>query len=237
MGIVNTFGNSTNITFDKGLQDYMNAVYKNTGIGIFISGIIAMIIGNNPNLMAMFFSNALIRILIMFSPLIFSMYFAAKVWSLSPDKAKNMFFIFSGLMGISLSTIFVVYTRYSIYQTFLTTAITFGIMSLYGYKTKKDLTSLGSFLMMGVIGMLIASIINMFLKSSSTDLVISIIGVIIFTLFTAYDVQNIKGTYDRVGVNSDITEKMAVFGAFQLYLDFINLFTYLLRFIGDQNRD
>ena len=148
-----------------------------------------------------------------------------------------MLFIFAGLMGVSLSTIFLAYTGASILQTFLTTAGTFGCMSLYGYKTKKDLTSLNSFLIMGLVGLLIASIVNIFVKSAQFDFVLSGVGVIIFTLFTAYDVQKIKETYNYVGVNSDMIEKVAVIGSLQLYMDFVNLFLYLLRFLGNSQRD
>lgn len=232
MGFAEVYTNRQSYAFDKGLQEYMCLVYKNVGIGLLISAIVSWFVGTSPDLLRFFFSNRLMALLVMFSPLIFSMYFGAKIWVISQEKARNLFFIFTAIMGLSLATIFVVFTKSSIFQTFLTTAGMFGAMSLYGYRTKKDLTSLGSFLMMGVVGILIASILNIFMKSAQVSFTISILGVIIFTLFTAYDVQKIKETYNQIGINSDIKEKVAILGSFQLFLDFVNLFMYLLRFIG-----
>lgn len=226
------------MTFDKGLRDYLVLVYKNMGLALIVSALVSFIIGNSPMLLKMLFGNPIISLILVFSPLIVSIYFSSTLWSSSMEKSRNLFFTFAVLMGASLSTIFIVYTRTSIFQTFLTTAGTFGVMSLYGYRTKKDLSSLNSFLMMGLIGILIASLLNIFFKSPAGAFLISVAGVIIFTLFTAYDVQKIKKTYEYVGVNSDMANKVALIGALNLYLDFVNLFTYLLRFMGNtSNRD
>jgi FtsH-binding integral membrane protein len=137
-------------------------------------------------------------------------------------------------MGLSLSTIFVAYTSTSIARTFFISASTFGAMSLYGYTTKKDLTNMGSFLMMGLIGLIIAFVVNIFLKSSAFDFAISLIGVLLFIGLTAYDTQRIKQTYYHFSGNSEMVSKMAVVGALNLYMDFINLFLMLLRFFGDR---
>lgn len=234
----NVYTKDSDMTFDKDLRNYLVLVYKNMGIALIVSAIVSFIIGNSPVLFKMLFGNPIISLLVVFSPLIISIYFSSTLWSSSIEKSKNLFFIFAILMGASLSTIFIVYTRASIFQTFLTTAGTFGVMSLYGYRTKKDLSSLNSFLMMGVIGILIASLLNIFFRSPMGTFLISVAGVIIFTLFTAYDVQNIKKTYSYIGVNSDMANKIALVGALNLYLDFVNIFIYLLKFIGiTTNRD
>ena len=229
------YSRDNTLLFDQGLRDYLILVYKYMGLALACSAVISFIVGTSPVLLKMLFGNALMRLVFMFSPLAVSMYFGATIWNSSIEKSRMLFFVFSALMGVSLSTIFIVYTRTSIFQTFLTTAGTFGAMSLYGYKTKKDLSCLNSFLTMGLIGMLIASLVNIFLKSSMAMFLISIAGVIIFTLFTAYDVQKIKNTYNYVGSDRSMTDKVALVGALNLYMDFVNLFTYLLRFIGTFN--
>jgi FtsH-binding integral membrane protein len=153
---------------------------------------------------------------------------------MSSEKARGYLYFYAGLMGLSLATIFVVYTGASITRVFLITASTFGAMSLYGYSTKKDLTSFGSFLIMGLIGIMIASLVNIFLKSSGLDFAISLIGVFIFIGLTAYDTQRIKQTYYHFAGNDEMVNKMAVIGALSLYMDFINLFIMLLRFFGER---
>ncbi len=154
--------------------------------------------------------------------------------NLEVQEARNKLYIFSGLMGLSLSTIFVFYTRQSIMEMFLTTSLTFGCMSLYGYTTKRDLTSLGSFLTMGIFGLCIASIINLFIRNTSFSLGMSYIGVVIFTLYTAFNVQNLKRLYNYMGINSENSERIAVLGALNLYITFINLFTTLLHLFGNR---
>lgn len=237
MSFDNLYVKSESKYFDKGLMEYITTIYRNMSIAFLISAFIAYLTSHSPVLMRLFFVNPFMRLVVMFAPLIFTFYFYKNIWTATIDKARSMLFVFAGLMGISLSTIFLAYTGASILQTFLTTAGTFGCMSLYGYKTKKDLTTLNSFLIMGLIGLLIASIVNVFVKSAQVDFVLSGIGVIIFTLFTAYDVQKIKETYNYVGINSNMTEKVAIIGSLQLYMDFVNLFLYLLRFMGNSQRD
>jgi FtsH-binding integral membrane protein len=169
----------------------------------------------------------------MLAPLGVVLYMSAKINKMAASTAQTTFWVFASLMGISLSSIFLTYTGASITRVFFITSITFGAMSLYGYTTKRDLTKLGSFLMMGLIGIIVASVVNMFMRSTMMDFVISILGVLIFVGLTAYDTQKIKNMY----VASDTGElmgKKAVMGALTLYLDFINLFIMLLRLFGQR---
>lgn len=226
-----------NRVFDNNLKDYMYLIYKNMGLALLVSGIVAFIVGNSPVLLKLFFSNFLVALIVQLSPIFFIFSFNKTLANGTVQEAKNKLLIFSGLMGLSLSTIFLMYTRQSILETFLTTSITFGCMSLYGYTTKKDLSSLGSFLFMGICGLCVASIVNLFIRSSNMSYALSCIGVVIFTLYTAYDVQKLRNLYNYVSTNSDAKEKIAIFGALELYIDFINLFTSLLRIMNSQNRE
>lgn len=219
---------------DAGLRAYMNAVYKYMFLALSLTGVVSYITAHTALLRIVF--TPPLSWIVLLAPLFFVLYFGARIWSISPEKARNYLWIYSVLMGLSLSMIFVVYTGASIVRTFFIAGATFGAMSLYGYTTKKDLTGFGSFLIMGLIGLIIASLVNIFLKSPGLEFTLSIIGVLIFTGLTAYDVQKIKRTYDYVGVNSDTKEKVAIIGALNLYLDFINLFLYLLRFMGNRRR-
>jgi FtsH-binding integral membrane protein len=220
-------------TYDSSLRDYMVKVYNFMGIALGISGAVAFLVASSPALMSLIFGTPLAWIA-MLAPLGFVIFFSYKLQSISAEKAKNYLWIYSGLMGLSLSTIFVVYTGASIARVFFITASTFGAMSLYGYTTKKDLTGLGSFLIMGLIGLIIASLVNLFLQSSALEFALSVIGVFIFIGLTAYDTQRIKQTYYHFAGNSEATAKMAVLGALNLYMDFINLFLMMLRFFGDR---
>ncbi len=219
-------------SYDEGLRLYMNNIYKYMSFALLITGLIAYITANTPALLKLIFGTPL-SIVMMLAPLFYVIYFSSKIWSMSPEKARNNLWIFSAIMGLSLTSIFLVYTSTSIVRTFFITSATFAGMSLYGYTTKKDLSGVGQFMMMGLIGIIIASIVNIFLKSAGMEFMISIIGVIVFTGLTAYDVQKLKHTYDYVGVNSDMKEKVAIIGALNLYMDFINLFLMLLRFTGN----
>jgi FtsH-binding integral membrane protein len=220
-------------TFDSALRDYMVKVYQYMSIALAISGLVAFMVASSPTLMQAIFGTPL-SLVVMLAPLGFVIFFGFKLNSISAEKAKSFLWIYSGLMGLSLSTIFAVYTATSITRVFLITASTFGAMSLYGYTTKKDLTSFGSFLIMGLIGIMIASLINIFLKSSGLEFAISLLGVFIFIGLTAYDTQRIKQTYYHFAGNNEMVNKMAVMGALNLYMDFINLFIMLLRFFGER---
>jgi FtsH-binding integral membrane protein len=148
--------------------------------------------------------------------------------------AQMVFWSYAALMGLSLSSLFLLYTGASIARVFFITSAVFGSMSLYGYTTKKDLTAMGSFLMMGLIGIIIASLVNMFLHSAAIQFAVSVLGVIIFVGLTAYDTQKIKAMYYELGGDNESASKGAIMGALTLYLDFINLFIMLLRFFGDR---
>lgn len=233
MKYVNVYENTK--TFDSGLRDYMYLIYKYMGLSLLISGIVAFIVASTPALLRIFFSNTIIALIVQLAPIFYVFSFGKNIMSLTLQEARNKLYIFAGLMGISLSTIFIIYTGQSIIETFLTTAITFGCMSLYGYTTKRDLTSWGSFLFMGIAGLCIASIVNLFVRSSSFSFALSCIGVIIFTLYTAYNVQKLKDLYNYIGTSGgDVAQKIAIFGALDLYITFINLFTTLLTFLGDR---
>ena len=218
--------------YDEGLRSYMNSIYKYMSFALLITGLIAYITANTPALLKLIFGTPL-SIVVALAPLFYVIYFSSKIWSMSPEKARNNLWIFSAIMGLSLTSIFLIYTATSIVRTFFITSATFAGMSLYGYTTKKDLNGVGQFMMMGLMGIIIASIVNIFLRSAGMEFMISIVGVLVFTGLTAYDVQKLKNTYDYVGVNSDAKEKVAIIGALNLYMDFINLFLMLLRFTSN----
>ena len=191
--------------------------------------------GTNDALVAQIFMTPL-KWVVMFAPLVMVFAFGALINRLSVAAAQLFFYVYAAAVGLSLSFIFAVYTGTSIAQTFLITAIAFAGLSLYGYTTKKDLSAMGTFLMMGLIGLVLASIVNIFLASSALSFAISVIGVLLFAGLTAYDTQNIKNTYIAHAVHGD-TEwlgKAAIMGALNLYLDFINMFMFLLQFLGNR---
>ncbi len=220
-------------TYDSSLRDYMVKVYNFMSVALGISGAVAFLVASSPALMQLFFGTPLAWV-VMLAPLGFVFFFSYKLNSISAEKAKTYLWIYSALMGLSLSSIFVIYTGTSIARVFFITASTFGAMSLYGYTTKKDLSGMGSFLIMGLIGLIIASLVNIFLKSSALEFALSVIGVFIFIGLTAYDTQRIKQTYYHFAGNAEMVSKTAVLGALNLYMDFINLFLMMLRFFGDR---
>lgn len=230
-----TFSSSvaSSSSLDIGLRSYMVKVYNQMTIALGISGFIAFIVANTP-LMQIIFGNKILMWVAVLSPLAFVIFFSLKLASISAQTAKNYLWIYASLMGISLASLFAIYTGVSITRVFFITAATFGAMSLYGYTTKKDLTNFGSFLMMGLIGIIIASLINIFLKSSAMHFAISIIGTLIFIGLTAYDVQKIKQQYYMVSGNDEMVAKASVVGALSLYMDFINLFIHLMQLMGQR---
>ncbi len=221
---------------DAGLRAHMNKVYGTMSVGLLITALAAWAVGTNAQLMAALFTG-FTRYIIMFLPLIMVMAFGAMINRISAAGAQLFFYVFSAAMGLSISWIFAVYTGFSVTQTFLVTAIAFAGLSLYGYTTKKDISAWGSFLIMGVIGLIVASVVNIFLGSSVLQLAISAIGVLIFAGLTAYDTQKIKTTYLAHAMHGDSEwlGKAAIMGALNLYLDFVNMFMFLLSFMG--NRD
>ena len=228
-----SLGATSQAAVDEGLRAYMLRVYNYMVSGLALTGIVAFGVANTPVLFNAIFGTGMAWV-VMLAPLGVVFFLSARMHKMSFAAAQTWFWVFAGLMGISLATIFVAYTGTSIARVFFITAGTFAAMSLYGYTTKRDLTGLGSFLFMGLIGIIIASLVNIFLASSALHFAISVIGVLIFVGLTAYDTQKIKEMY----AESDGTEvmgKKAVMGALRLYLDFINLFLMLLRLFGSRN--
>ena len=235
----------TTVVMDEGLRAYMLKVYNYMATGVLLTGIVALIsfnisvVTDASGAIVSFteFGNTLFfsgfKWLVMLAPLGIVFYMSFGINKMSSSKAQTVFWIFAALMGLSLSWILLVYTGKSVARVFFITSATFGAMSLYGYTTKRDLTKLGSFLMMGLIGIIIASIVNIFMKSTMMYFVISILGVLIFVGLTAYDTQKIKNMY-LVSDSGEVMGKKAVMGALTLYLDFINLFIMLLRLFGQR---
>ena len=234
---------------DEGLRAYMLKVYNFMASGVLLTGIVSLLVfkfsgGMDITLGAAGFNgltdpfgelifNSGFKWLVMLAPLGIVMYMSFGINRMSTSKAQTTFWIFAALMGASLASIFIVYTQMSIARVFFITSGTFGAMSIYGYTTKRDLTKLGSFLMMGLFGIIIASIVNMFMQSGMMHYIISILGVLIFVGLTAYDTQKIKNMY-LASDTGEIMGKKAVMGALTLYLDFINLFIMLLRLFGQR---
>jgi hypothetical protein len=230
------FSRESTTYYDEGLRIYMLSIYRNMSMALAISALVAYIVGSSEQLAIMIFSTPLVYAVI-FAPLIYIFFFSRNLMSMSKDQAILHLGIFASLNGLSLGSIFLVYTTVSIVKTFFITASTFGVMSLYGYSTKKDLTSLGSFAYMGLIGLVLASLINIFLRSAALDFAFSFIGVGIFTILTAWDTQKLKSIYYAMNGNTARAGNIAVYGALTLYLDFINLFTMLLHFFGVRKSD
>jgi len=231
------------VSVDAGLRAYMLRVYNYMLVGLGLTGAVAWLTANTP-LSNIFYNEIatpngvalqpnILGWIAMFAPLGMVLLLSFRIQKMSFAAAQATFWAYAAVMGVSLSTILFVYTGASIAMTFFVTAATFGAMSLYGYTTQRDLTGMGSFLFMGLIGLILASLANMFFHSTQLQFVISVIGVLIFTGLTAYDSQFIKNMY-YAGDDSEVAGKKAVMGALRLYLDFINLFLYLLRFMGNR---
>ena len=228
---------------DAGLRDYMLKVYNYMASGLALTGLVAYMlfqatavtgptgdIVGLTNLGVSLYTGPMMWVVAL-APLGVVMYMSFGIRNMSASRAQTMFWVFAFLMGLSLSTIFLTYTQASIARVFFITATTFGAMSIYGYTTKRDLTAMGSFLFMGLIGIIIASIVNIFMQSSMMYFVISVLGVLIFVGLTAYDTQKIKNMYMAYD-SGEVSAKKAIMGALTLYLDFINLFIMLLRLFG-----
>ena len=229
---------------DEGLRAYMLKVYNYMTTGLVLTGFIAYFFGKasvaafTPNgviltSLGQALFNSGLSWIIMLAPLGFVFYLSARINKMSVSSAQITFWLFASIMGLSLASVFVQFTGTSIARVFFITAGTFAAMSLYGYTTKRDLTKLGGFLFMGLIGIIIASIVNIFFQSSAMQFAISVIGVLVFVGLTAYDTQNIKNMYYG-GDSEEIGSKKALMGALKLYLDFINLFILLLQLFGQR---
>ena len=216
---------------DAGLRSYMLKVYNYMASGVLLTGIVAMLFANSSYIVPVMSSP--LRWLIMFAPLGFVLAMSFGVQRMKESTLQMLFWGFAFAMGLSMSVIFLVYTQTSIAQTFFAVAAAFMGLSLYGYTTKKDLSGFGTFLIMGVVGLFVAMLINLFLQSPATQLAISAIGVLLFAGLTAYDTQKIKSMYAYVA-GTDMLGKSVIMGALTLYLDFINMFQFMLSFMGDR---
>ncbi|MCC6008718.1 MAG: Bax inhibitor-1/YccA family protein [Rhodobacteraceae bacterium] len=226
---------------DAGLRAHMNKVYGLMSVGMLLTAGVAWGVGTTPALLAIFrdpitLAPNMLGWVAMFAPLLMAFAFGAMINRISAAAAQMLFYTFAAVMGLSISWIFVAFTGISIAQTFLVTSIAFAGLSLWGYTTKKDLSGWGTFLMMGVIGLIVAMIINIFLQSPAIMFAVSILGVLIFAGLTAYDTQAIKVEYLQHAHMGDQEwlEKSAIMGALRLYLDFINMFMFLLQFLGQR---
>jgi len=234
-------GSVPGVSYDAGLRQYMLSIYNNMTAGVGITGVLAWLAGNSDAYKAMVqtvgadgrVGMSALGFVIALAPIGLALLMGFGARAMSAAALRTTFFIYSAVMGLSLSTIFWVYTDQSIARTFFITAATFGAMSLWGYSTKRDLTGFGHFLLMGLVGIVLASIINIFLQSSGLQFAVSVLGVLLFTGMTAYDTQQAKYMY-QANAGTESTSKLATFMALQLYMDFINLFLYLLRFFGQQ---
>ena len=217
---------------DEGLRAYMLRVYNYMASGLCLTGIVAYIVGNSPAMLNAIYGTPL-QWVVMLAPLGFVLFLSFGLHRMSFFAAQAVFWAFAAAMGLSLSYIFIAYTGESIARVFFITAGTFAAMSLYGYTTKRDLTRFGSFLFMGLIGIVIAGLVNIFLQSAALQFAVSVIGVIVFVGLTAYDTQAIKSEYSE-HYDEESAGKLAISGALRLYLDFINLFIMLLQLLGNR---
>jgi FtsH-binding integral membrane protein len=216
--------------YGEGLRQHMLRVYNVMASGLMLTGTVALLTASTPALFNAIYGTPL-QWLVMLAPLGFVFFLSFRAHTMSAAKAQALFWTFAGVMGLSLAWIFVAYTGQSIARTFFVAAATFGAMSLYGYTTKRDLSAFGSFLFMGLIGVVIASLVNVLLGSAALQFAVSVIGVLVFTGLTAYDTQRIKELYHE-GHDGATATKFAVMGALSLYLSFINLFVLLLQLMG-----
>ena len=235
----------TGAVVDEGLRAFMLGVYNYMAGGVALTGITAYLVSTmavaervggqlalTPLGQALYTSP--LRWVVMLAPLGFVIYLSARIQRMSVGSAQLAFWLFAAVMGVSLSSIFLVFTGQSITQVFFVTAAAFGGLSVYGYTTRSDISGWGSFLVMGVFGIIIAALVNIFLQSSAMQFAISVVGVLVFAGLTAYDTQQIKDSYFAVRNDATLAAKSAIMGALSLYLDFINLFTSLLSLFGSR---
>jgi uncharacterized protein len=237
-------GGATDTSVDEGLRAYMLQVYNYMGLGLAITGVVAYLVFSmatqtiNGHMVLTSFGQTIftspLRFVIWLAPLGMVFFLSARINSMSLSSAQTTFWIYAALMGLSLSSIFLVYSGGSIARVFFITSAMFGSLSLWGYTTKKDISGWGSFLFMGLIGLLLASVVNIFMASSAMNFAISVAGVLIFAGLTAYDTQTIKELYYE-GDGQVVAGRKAIIGALNLYLDFINMFIMLLRLFGSRD--
>ena len=218
------------LAYSEGLRAYMLSVYNYMALGLGLTGGVALLVVSSPTLLATLMPMMLLFII---APIALVFFMSFKINTMKFSTAQAVFWLYAALNGVAFSTLFLAFEGESIARVFFITAGMFAAMSLYGYTTKKDLTAMGGFLFMGLIGIIIASVVNLFLGSTGLQFLISVIGVLVFTGLTAYDTQSIKESY-TAGSSSEVAGKRAIFGALRLYLDFINLFLMLLQLVGDR---
>jgi uncharacterized protein len=219
------------VAVDQGLRAHMLKVYNYMASGVLLTGIVAMVFAQSG--LALQVLQTPLRFVLMFAPLAFIFFLGFRAHKMSQPALQITFFAFATVMGLSMASIFLVFSGESIARTFFVTAVAFMSLSLWGYTTKKDLTGWGSFLIMGVVGLLVAMIVNLFLGSSTLQMAISAIGVLVFAGLTAYDTQRIKSEYFHFA-GSEALGKIAILSALNLYLDFVNMFQFLLSFLGNR---
>ncbi len=221
---------------DTGLRSYMLGVYNHMTTALALTGLTAfgtkMLATNSPAVGQLLFGTPLSYV-IMFAPLAMVMWMSFRINKMSPAKARTLFYIYAAMMGISLSTILLAFTGASVARAFFITAGAFAGLSIYGYTTKRDLTAMGGFLIVGGFGLILASIVNIFVQSSGMEFLISIVGVLLFAGLTAYDTQKIKSMY-YAGDSRDAAARKSIFGALTLYLDFINMFLFMVQLLGNR---
>lgn len=226
------------VEFDAGLRAYMLKVYNYMAAGVGITGLVSWYLGQyflgNAQAAQAFFGSPMAMIA-MFSPFIFVLALSFGINKMSAGTAQLTFWAFAAVMGVSMSSIFLMYTGGSIARIFFITMIMFASLSAWGYTTKRNLGAMGTFLFMGLIGLIVAMVVNMFLQSSAMSFAISVIGVLIFAGLTAWDTQKIKEGYYNVSHDGELVKKGAIMGALSLYLDFLNMFLFMLRLFGNRN--
>ena len=228
------YAGTTSEAYDAGLRRYMLSVYNYMASGVLLTGIVALGFAMSGAAAQVFGGPGLLKYVIMFAPLGFVLAMSFGQQRMSGTTLQAMFWGFAAVMGLSLSTIFLRYTGTSIGQAFFATAASFAGLSLYGYTTKRDLSAFGTFLIMGVVGIFVASLLNLFFQSSVLALVISVVGVLVFAGLTAYDTQRTKSLYAHVAGTAD-EQRVTIMSALTLYLDFINMFLFILRLFGNRN--
>ncbi len=242
---IRSAGTDRALAIDAGLRAHMIRVYNYMAAGVALTGVVAWltfqlavvtnasgaIVALTPFGQALF-GSPLMWVLVL-APLALVFFLSFRVGHMQAGTARTLFFVYAGLLGVSLATIFMVYTAASITRVFFISAATFGALSLWGYTTRRDLAGMGAFMMMGLFGIIIAMLVNIFLKSTALDWAVSIIGVVVFAGLTAWDTQKIKEFYDPMD-DGTVAGRKAVMGALSLYLDFVNIFLFLLRLMGDR---
>jgi uncharacterized protein len=217
---------------DQGLRAYMIGVYQYMGLGIALTGAIAFLLSTQPEIMAAIWSTPL-KWLVVLAPIPVALYTQFRIHTLNPTTAQGLFWLYAALVGLSMSLLFAVYTGTSIARVFFITAAAFGALSLYGYTTQRNLSGMGSFLFIGLIGILLAAVVNIFLQSSAMQFAISVIGVLVFAGLTAYDTQRIKQMYYEAA-DETTAARFSVLGALWLYISFVAMFQFLMSLIGDR---